>query len=207
MSDLERIQQTLDAIVEASKITLKLAKKSGLVDGYRWRAPPASWTDQTRLTDHRSPPLPFHSFLHRGSGTCRVCGQPVYAGGAWQKGAEARRPMTWHTVCVTTYTLMTKPATYSPAIVFRQKGLCAVSGEPLGPPAKQYLTGVEIDHGEPLYRVARDRRDEPWFELLPFWLLGNLRAISRAAHVAKGADEAKERAGAAKNVDGQGSLL
>ena len=59
----------------------------------------------------------------------------------------------------------------------------------------------------PLFRVAREHAGEPWHELIRFWMTGNLRAITNAAHVAKNAEEARERSGYRQAAVGQGALL
>jgi hypothetical protein len=159
----------LTELVECEAIALDRCRKSGLVEGYRWAA------------KGRTPPLPFHSFVH-DKAKCRVCGQPT-------KGR-----LTWHHQCVTAYLMWTKPADYAGTISFRQGGLCAITRIPIGPPARTYISQVEIDHETPIYRVRREMADRPWFELLPFWGLANLRAITVEAHKTKSATEARERA-------------
>jgi hypothetical protein len=196
----------LAEILRCEQITLKLCRKSGDVEGYRWRAPHASWRDQTRLTSHRAPPLPFHSFVHRGAGTCRVCGQPVYDGGRWKQkaGQKPSSRLTWHSVCTTTYFVMTKPNDYRDLLIRRQAGVCALSGDLIDVPFRE--DAVDVDHRVPLYRVARDHADEPWFRLIRFWMTGNLFAVTRAAHLIKCADEARERAGRRPAAAGQPGL-
>lgn len=191
-------------IVQSTKLTIRLARKSGPVADFRWRAPPLSHRDQTKLLSHRDPPLPFHSMVHKGEGFCRVCGQPVYGkrGSHLPKFGPSKR--TWHEACVTTYTLMTKPGSYAEALLVGQGEKCALSGDPIELHMAAY---AEVDHRTPLYRVARDHADEPWFKLLRFWLLDNLQVITRAAHVEKCAAEARERAGRRSVAPTQGALL
>lgn len=122
----------------------------------------------------RRPPLPFYA-MKTEPGRCRVCGQPIDGG-----------KVTWHGDCLATYWLWTKASDYANVLLHRQGWRCAITGEP--------ANGIEIDHEVPIYQVRRDMADQPWFELLRFWGLGNLRAISRAAHVAKSAAEAADRA-------------
>lgn len=137
-------------------------RSSGEVPGYTWTG------------SRRAPPLPFYSFIHQRH-RCRVCGLPT----------EGRA--TWHCHCVTAYKLWTGPATHTRAILTRQRGLCAITGEPLT------VIDANIDHRVPLYRVRRDFGARPWFELLPFWGLSNLQAISWREHSEKSAEEAAER--------------
>lgn len=170
-------------IKNCQRYTLARCRKSGIVPGWVWHA------------SSRQPPLPFHAAAPE-PGRCRVCG-----------GSTGSR-LTWDPKCVITYTLWTKPGNYALPIVVGQEGLCAVTSVPIGPPAAPYLgDDVEIDHDVPIYRVRRDMTDKPWFELLRFWGLANLRALSRAAHVAKCAAEAKERSGRRSTSPDQGALL
>jgi hypothetical protein len=53
---------------------------------------------------------------------------------------------------------------------------------------------AEVDHRVPLFQVWRDHRDTPWPKLLDYWGLPNLQMINRDVHVAKCADEARDRA-------------
>lgn len=191
--NLERNKVRLRQILYAERVTRTLCWRSGSVDGFTWGAIPPNRTWRPSAW-HRSPPLPFHSHMHKGAGWCRICGQPIYGGGSYRSfaGPQSGR-LTWHTTCTLSYFLIMKPADYAAALLLRQGGLCAISGEPIGPPAKEYILDVEVDHNIPLFRVARDHRDEPWYELIRFWGSGNLQAISRSAHLAKCADEARER--------------
>ena len=202
--DIEALRGRLRYFLYAERVTRILCRRSGAVEGYQWRAPPKSWADQTRLTSHRNPPLPFHSMVHKGPGWCRVCGQPVYGGGSFRTFAgEQSKRLTWHTICTAAYFLMTKPADYTAILILRQGQVCAITGAPLPLPYRN----VEVDHDVPLYRVARDHGDEPWYDLLRFWMTGNLRAITRAAYLAKCADEARDRAESRIPAIEQGMLL
>lgn len=180
---IERTRQQLNQLKYAEAVTRVLCRRSGAVDGYSWSA------------KGRRPPLPFWEAASK-PGQCRICGQPIYGGGSFRSFAgERSKRLTWHTACTSAYFLWSKPSDYGKALVFRQDGLCAITREPLGPPAKEYILDVDIDHEIPIYRVRRDMAAEPWFELLRFWGLSNLRAISTRAHMAKSAHEARERAG------------
>lgn len=207
----EQVATRLRLTLEAQAITLRLCRKSGLVPGYEWLEQPRPYSTIEprrsytggRPPSHRTPPLPFHSMLHKGAGFCRVCGQPVYGkrGSHLAKFGESKR--TWHDVCVTTYLVMTKPNGFDDILVLRQQETCPVTGITMALGAYR----AEVDHVIPLYRIGRDHRDEPWYELLRFWLLPNLQALSRAAHVAKCADEARERAGMRGKTTGQEAML
>lgn len=199
---LERLVARLRYVLWAERVTRILCRRSGDVAGYRWRQPPKSWTDQTRLTSHRSPPLPFHQGMSR-PGHCRVCGQPIYAAGSYRPFLKPNARLTWHDVCLSTYTMMTKPAEMTEIFCLRQNGRCAVTGVAL-PHAS---SSADMDHTVPLFRVAQLHADEPWYDLIRFWGSGNLRAISHAAHKAKCADEAAERAGRKVAPAGQAALL
>jgi hypothetical protein len=211
---IEKAQANLKAIQAAERATLRLCRLSGVVDGFEWLPDPrpySSLDDRRTYTpsrhSHRTPPLPFHRAASR-PGWCRVCGQPIYAGGLTKKsdGAQSTR-LTWHSVCTTTYFVMTKPSDYVLPLVVRQKGLCAISREPLGPPALDYIVGADVDHEVPLFRVARDHAGVAWFDLIKFWMTPNLRAITPAAHQAKNAAEAKKRSMNRKPAIGQGAML
>ena len=86
----------------------------------------------------------------------------------------------------------------------RQRQACAISGDKIELP---YPSTVAVDHDVPLFRVAREHAEEPWYELLRFWMTGNLRAVTRDAHLAKCAQEARERAGHRKVPAGQEAML
>ncbi len=131
--------------------------------------------------------------IHRGTGTCRVCGQPIYGGGSFRSFAgPISKRLTWHSVCTITYFVMTKPADYAAPLILRQGQRCPISGDAIALP---YGGNIDVDHEVPLFRVAREHAGEPWFELIRFWMTGNLRAITNAAHLAKNAEEARQRAG------------
>lgn len=194
-----RYERQLRRLQYAERVTRILCWRSGPeIVGFKWRRAPASWRDQNRLLSHRSPPLPFHSTIHKGAGFCRVCGQPIYGGGSFRSfaGAPSKR-LTWHTLCTEVYFVMTRPTDYIAPLLLRQREACAVTGESIPLP---YSKTVEVDHEIPLYRVARDHAEEPWCELIRFWMSGNLRVITRSAHVAKSATEAVERSGNAGQI-------
>lgn len=176
MATPDKLQSDLLYLRKVEAFTLRNCRKSGVVDGYVWNA------------KGRAPPLPFHSFVHE-DGKCRVCGQPT--------GGRRR----WHEECVTTYTLWTKPAQFAHVIVFRQAGVCEITGEPVGMPARAYLTSVDIDHRVPIFRVRAEMANRPWFRLLRYWGLANLRAITLEAHKAKNREEARSRA--KRRVEGE----
>jgi 5-methylcytosine-specific restriction endonuclease McrA len=181
--NLERARQQLNQLKYAEAVTRVLCRRSGAMDGYVWHA------------TGRKPPLPFWEAASE-PGRCRICGQPIYAGGSFRKFAgERSKRLTWHTACTSAYFLWTKPNNYAEALILRQDGLCAITGAPIGPPAQEFVKDVDIDHEIPIYRVRRDMGARPWFELLRYWGLSNLRAITFAAHQHKSAREARERAG------------
>lgn len=216
--DIERMRRRLNGFLYAERVTRILCRRSGDVPGYRWRETASYWNNEpvpaermkNARASHRVPPLPFHSFKHLGPGFCRLCGQRIYGEGSFRSfavskhGRDSKR--TWHSVCTTTYFMMTKPNDYVGVLAFRQNGLCAITGEPIAPPAREYLLRADADHEVPLYRVARDHEDEPWYELIRFWMTYNLRAITNEAHKAKNAFEARERAGRTVSA-AQGALL
>lgn len=179
---IEKARADLRHIRNCQRYTIARCRKSGIVPGWSWHA------------SGRRPPLPFYDGDSE-PGRCRICGQPT--------GSR----VTWDPKCVTTYTLWTKPGTYALPLAVGQDGLCAITREPIGPPAREYLIDFEIDHEIPIYRVRRDFADRPWFDLLRYWGLSNLRGITRAAHVAKSAVEARERAGRRSVVPAQEIML
>lgn len=179
----EILRHKLNGLQYAEAVTRVLCRRSGAMDGYVWHA------------TGRRPPLPFWEAASE-PGRCRVCGQLIYGGGSFRSFAGDRsKRLTWHTVCTSAYFLWTKPGDYAGALIWRQGGVCPISGDVLGPPAREYVLSCEVDHEVPIYRVRRDMQAMPWFELLRFWGLSNLRAITSAAHADKSAREAKERAG------------
>ena len=181
--NLERARERLNQLKYAEAVTRVLCRRSSAMDGYVWHA------------TGRKPPLPFWEAASE-PGRCRVCGQPIYGGGSFRSFAgERSKRLTWHSICTTAYFLWTKPGDYAEALILRQNGLCALTGVPIGPPALEFVKAVEVDHEIPIYRVRRDMHAMPWFELLRYWGLSNLRAITPAAHTAKSASEARERAG------------
>lgn len=192
---LESQRLRLRSLLYAECVTRTLCWRSGTVGDFKWGAIPPARTWRPSAW-HRSPPLPFHSTIHKGAGWCRVCGQPIYGAGSYRSfaGPQSTR-LTWHTICTTSYFLMKKPSDYAALLLLRQDGLCAITKEEIGPPAKEYISGVEVDHDIPLFRVAREHAAEPWYELIRFWGSGNLKIVSSAAHLAKCAQEARERAG------------
>lgn len=184
----KRVTQ-LRRMMYAERVTRILCRRSGLVDGFKWgmMRPGRTWRPSAWC---RTPPLPFHSMVHKGAGWCRVCGQPIYGEGSFRKFAGPVSKLTWHNACLSSYFLWTKPSDYAELLIHRQEERCAVSGVPITLP---YSPNVDVDHDVPLFRVARDHADEPWHDLIRFWGFGNLRAVTHAAHLAKNAEEAKER--------------
>lgn len=212
--DIEALRAKLTRIQQAEKVTLMLAKRSGAQPDYEWRPEPrpyCSMYDRREyagkiIRTHRDPPLPFHAKAH-GPGTCRICGQPIYGGGGHlKKNGPPHSRLTWHKACTISYFVMIKPSDYIAPLVLLQNMRCPLSGRDLSlpSPAGQYL---EVDHDIPLFRVARDHADRPWFELIKYWMTGNLRAITREAHLAKCAAEARERADYRKVDVAQGAML
>lgn len=198
--DLEALRGRLRSILRCERVTRVLCRRSGDVNGFKAFARQANG----RAAHHRNPPLPFHSTVHKGGGWCRVCGQPIYGGGSFRSfaGPQSKR-LTWHSVCTTTYFVMTKPGDYTECLILMQGQVCPITGEHIPLPYRE----IEADHAVPLYRVARDHADEPWHELLRFWMTENLRALTRQGHLAKCAEEARERARHRVPPTGQEVLL
>ena len=81
------------------------------------------------------------------------------------------------------------PSGEAPLLRRLQARRCAQSGARL-------WRNAEIDHRVPLFRVWNERRDTPWPALLAYWGLPNPQVINRDAHVAKCANEARDRSAA-----------
>lgn len=178
MADAEymaRVAASLTSLSEYERAVLERCRRSGLVEGYRWHA------------KGRRPPLP-HWEAASEPGRCRVCGLPIERGGK-------PTTLTWHPDCLKAFMLWTRPGHYIECLISRQHGLCAVTAKPIGPPAREWVGYAEADHEVPIFRVRREMAERPWFDLLPYWGLSNLRAITRGAHAAKSAREARDRAG------------
>jgi len=173
--------------LRADRLARALAARSGAPDGWIWRLSDKRATGLSAT--FRSPPAPYREKKYaRGPGHCCVCGQPVFRFGwhvdLWRAGPN--RNATWHCACVIAWQFWNAPSGEAPLLRRLQARRCAQSG------ARLWKT-AEIDHRVPLFRVWSDHRDTPWPELLAYWGLPNLQAINRDAHVAKCADEARDR--------------
>ena len=179
--------------LRADRLARALARRSGAPPGWQWCLGGATNTDRTQdssQTSFRVPPLPYREAARAaGGGRCCVCGQPVYRFG-WHRdlwGAGANRNAHWHSACVTAWRLWIAPSDFVRPLKRLQRRRCAETG------ARLWRT-AEVDHRVPLFRVWRELRATPWPDLLAFWGLPNLRVINRAAHAAKCASEAGQRA-------------
>ena len=101
-----------------------------------------------------------------------------------------RRPKqectTWHCACVVAWQFWTAPSDYAQLLRRLQARRCGETGGRLWKTA-------EVDHRIPLFRVWGDHRDAPWPELLGYWGLPNLQVINQDVHIAKCANEARDR--------------
>jgi hypothetical protein len=175
--------------IRADRLARAMARRSGAPDGWIWRLRleagdglPASF---------RTPPLPFReAALTGGPGTCCVCGGRVFRYGwhrdLWGDGRPNARA-NWHAACVSAWKLWTAPHVHDRLLKRLQGYRCAMT-------RRRLLRDAEVDHAVPLFRVWRDRRDTAWPDLLAYWGLPNLQVITREAHLAKCASEARERA-------------
>jgi len=68
-----------------------------------------------------------------------------------------------------------------------------LQGRRCGQTGGRLWKNAEVDHRVPLFRVWREYRDVSWPKLLDFWGLRNLQVINRDVHVAKCANEARDR--------------
>lgn len=176
--------------VRADVLARALAARSGTPDGWQWGA-------NTGGPGYRLPPAPYREEAHaRGAGFCCLCGQPVFALG-WHSDftgrAEPNRRASWHACCVTAWRLWTAPNRFRVILARRQNRRCAKTG-------RRLLKSAEIDHRVPLFEVWRHHRDTDWPELLPFWGVPNLQALSLEAHQAKSIAEAASRRPPSRNA-------
>jgi hypothetical protein len=176
--------------LRAERLARVLAAKSGAPDGWTWRL-----SDKRKsglAATFRAPPAPYREKkFSRGPGHCCVCGQPVFRFGwhadLWDAGPN--KNAAWHCACVIAWQFWNAPSGEARLLRRLQARRCAQSGSRLWKTA-------EIDHRVPLFRVWSEHRDTPWPALLAYWGLPNLQVINRDAHVAKCADEARDRSAA-----------
>lgn len=131
---------------------------------------------------------------------CPVCAQPTYAGGDWREAAgKPRANKQWHAPCLVASNIWTKASGVAHLLATRQGGKCAITGEAIIDPRGDWIMeGVEVDHREPLWRVRAFGERHVWPDVLRFWGLANLQALSGAGHRIKTAQEARDRAAIAK---------
>ena len=175
--------------LRADRLARALARRSGAPHGWTWRID--ADRRQGLPGTFRAPPAPYRETgFTRGSGHCRVCGQPVFRLGwhtdLWRDNRPNRRA-AWHAACVAAWKFWNAPSGYVMVLKRTQRHRCAASG-------KRLLRNAEVDHRTPLFRVWREHRDTPWPELLAFWGAPNLQVINRIAHREKCLFEARGRA-------------
>lgn len=173
--------------LRADRLARALAAMSGAPPGWTWRL--ATGRGSGLPASFRVPPAPYRERTHaRGPGSCCVCGQPVFRFGwhvdLWSAGPN--KNATWHCACVIAWQFWNAPSGEARLLRRLQARRCAEGGGRL-------WKNAEIDHRVPLFRVWNEHRETPWPALLDYWGLPNLQAINRDAHVAKCADEARER--------------
>jgi len=173
--------------LRADRLARALAARSGAPAGWNWQIGgdraaglPASF---------RSPPAPYReNAFARGPGFCCVCGQEVYRFGwhvdLWDAGRNANA--TWHSACVTAWRFWNAPSGEAKLLRRLQGRRCRGTN-------RRLLKASEIDHQIPLFQVWRRHRDTAWPDLLGYWGLPNLQVINREVHVAKCAEEARDR--------------
>lgn len=180
--------------LRADRLARALAARSGHPEGWSWQLPDL---DDGRRMSFRLPPAPFREpGFARGSGSCCVCGQPVFRFGwhrdLWGDGRPNARA-SWHAACVSAWKLWCAPVEHVKVLKRVQSRRCPVGG-------RRLLRTAEVDHRIPLFRVWRDHRDIRWPALLAFWGAPNLQVINKAAHLAKCAAEAGSRAGRVRAI-------
>jgi 5-methylcytosine-specific restriction endonuclease McrA len=180
-----------------------------------WRAPhtPDGPLPIIEVTSRRLPPIPgkgrvLGKGVHRNF--CPLCCQPTFAGGDWREVAgKPRWNKEWHVPCHWAYTTYRNYAWWAGYLARKQGGLCAITGERIlqrGEFGDGYLGDVEVDHIVPLWRIALDADKYQWPDVLRFWGLSNLQALSRKGHAIKTAREAAERAALRRGLAGQQAL-
>lgn len=173
--------------LRADRLARALAARSGAPNGWTWQL--GSNRKSGLPTSCRIPPAPYRERVYsRGPGFCCVCGQPVYRFGwhadLWNAGMNVKA--NWHCACVIAWEFWNGPSREAKLLRRLQTRRCGQTGGRL-------WRDAEVDHRVPLFRVWSDRGALPWPKLLDFWGLPNLQVINRDAHVAKCAQEGRDR--------------
>lgn len=170
--------------LRADRLARALAGRSGAPADWRWTIP------EIGRGGFRLPPLPFRAENAAAPGRCVVCGQAVLRYGwhedLWGDGAPNGRAV-WHACCVAAWRFWSAPHGARKLIARVQRHRCGLTGARL-------WKGAEVDHRIALHEVWRERRDEPYPQLLAYWGVGNLQVVNVAAHVEKSARESGRRA-------------
>ena len=184
--------------LRADRLARALADRSGAPEGWTWRLD-GEKRDGLPAT-FRIPPAPYReAAFSRGPGCCCLCGQPVFRFG-WHRDLWDGRLSrgAWHLACVAAWKFWSAPSDHVRVLKRLQRHRCPETRRRLSKTA-------EVDHRIPLYRVWRERRDEPWPRILSFWGAPNLQVIDRDAHRAKCAHEAGDRARLRAEPPGEGT--
>jgi hypothetical protein len=173
--------------IRADRLARALAARTGSPIGWTWQI---SQSRKTGLPPtFRTPPAPYRERAYDlGPGFCCVCGQTVYRLG-WHKdlwGAGPNKKAVWHCACVIAWQFWNAPSGEAVLLRRLQARRCGQTG-------RRLWKSAEVDHRVPLFRVWREHRDVSWPKLLDFWGLPNLQVINRDVHVAKCANEARDR--------------
>jgi hypothetical protein len=184
--------------LRADRLARALASRSTAPEGWAWRLGAVEGVGRT--ASFRTPPAPFREGAHaRGPGQCCICGQPIFRltwhRDLWGDG-RLNRTASWHAACVEAWRLWCDPSGHVKALKRQQRHRCAATG------ARLFRT-AEIDHRVPLFSVWRGRDAHAWPAILAYWGAPNLQVVNRAAHVAKCAREAGQRAAGLPVVDGE----
>lgn len=173
--------------LRAERVTMALIRASG-----------RSVEDWRSLASGRNPPI----HLLREPGVCPVCGHQRFDHGAWWSaaGPNKRANACWHAACVVTWQTWATYGHRASYLARRQDWTCPETGLPLRVTVERdghvghYIEALEVDHITPIWRVRAEADQYRWPDVLRFWGLGNLQALTPAGHKLKTKREAAERA-------------
>jgi hypothetical protein len=181
------------SLILAERAAVGLIRRSGVVV-----------PDWSILSKGRNPPLAPGGGR---DGKCPVCQLPRYAGGAWWESAgPSRKGAYWHKACLDAFTNWTRYSVLGSYLAARQGWVCPETGLPLRvtverqhpisgePIVGHYIIAIEVDHIDPLWRIRAQADQYKWPDVLRFWGIANLQALTPQGHTIKTKREAAERA-------------